>query len=154
MALDDVDVLAVSEEAWPSIMESNYRPQSVAEVIINDLMRGVESHHSLDGSPSEELSITEIARPEQLATLHSVKESARPLTILHALLLEDGQSAAQIASLIGCSPVNELFLERLFALRELGLIAVNPESKIDRYSLPAVDFNLDSPDSDSTMVVQ
>jgi len=132
MSLSDVDNFAASEEVWPSLVTSNYRPQSVADIIMSDVREEVVDREAARGS------VAEIARQEQLATLYSVRESARPRTILHALLLEDGQSSAQIAALIGCNPLDKIFLQGVFALREIGMIVVDPNSKIDRYSLASV----------------
>lgn len=128
ITLSDVNSLAAEPEDWPPIESVSYQPQT-----LNQLIRSESAVEENDKRV-----LARIVRREELETLHSVRHHRRPRTILHALLLEDGQSRAQLAALTESNPLEEKFDRTLYALREVGLILVDSDSKVERYRLAGI----------------
>jgi hypothetical protein len=83
--------------------------------------------------------VGELVQSEWAYTFQSLRENARPQTILHALISEDRLSRAEIAAIIGTDPVDAGFRETLSALEEVRVVHGFREDEVVRYVLTTPD---------------
>lgn len=117
----------------------------VAPSRANDLLVALDvhapQHHQPDSvTPPDEIfrerELKDAFRRQLLETGRSIRTGRGPRTVLHALLLEDGQTLGRIAAKLHSDP-RDLELS-LSILVDIGWVQVDDSGPLKRYTLPGI----------------